>query len=215
LIGALFFCEPHIASSDVAGGVSSLAAGFKTGYQTMDLLAGFMMSSSIFLFIKNALPEKERENRNMIIKFYGYACAIGGLALAIVYSGLVFASAKCSALLADVPAEELFTKAAEISMGSYASWFVAIVMAVCCLATNVILTSVFTDYVNNTILRGKIDRRITLVVVGVLSFMMSLLGFSGICSFLGMILEKVYPLLIVFVIIRIAHHYISGARWKQ
>ncbi|MDR1365287.1 MAG: hypothetical protein LBJ42_01720, partial [Holosporales bacterium] len=66
--------------------------------------------------------------------------------------------------------------------------------------------------VNNDILRGKVDRRITLVGVGAASFMMSLLGFSGICSILGMILEKVYPALIAFVIVRIAHHYISGAR---
>jgi branched-subunit amino acid permease len=126
----------------------------------------------------------------------------------------VYASARCSAVLVGIPAEELFTKAAEISMGGWASWFVAIVTAICCLATNVVLTSIFTDYVRKDIFREKISRNITLVVVGASSFMMSLLGFEGIRSILGVILEKVYPALIGFVIVRVAHHYISGARYR-
>ncbi|MDR2458591.1 MAG: branched-chain amino acid transport system II carrier protein [Holosporales bacterium] len=215
LIGVIFFCDANVVEDTVTGAIEAMSGGFKAGYQTMDLLAGFIMSSTVFLYIKNALPESDRSNRNMIIKFCGYACLVGGITLAIAYSGLVYASARCSAVLVGVPAEELFTKAAEISMGSWASWFVAIVTAICCLATNVVLTSIFTDYVHKDIFREKISRNMTLAGVGISSFMMSLLGFSGICSILGMILEKVYPALIVFVVVRIAHHYLSGARQRQ
>ncbi|MDR1365171.1 MAG: branched-chain amino acid transport system II carrier protein, partial [Holosporales bacterium] len=143
LVGVLFFCDANVTNDVATSGIQAVSEGFKTGYQTMDLLAGFIMSSTVFMYIKNSLPEKDRDNRNMIIKFCGYACCVGGVTLTIVYSGLVCASARCSALLAGLPTEELFTRAAEISMGSWASWVVAIVTAICCLATNVALTSIF------------------------------------------------------------------------
>jgi LIVCS family branched-chain amino acid:cation transporter len=207
MLGVLFFCDTSILNNTETLVSTAFIGGFKTGYQTMDLLAGFIMSSVVFLFIKNALPEHERENKALIIKFCGYSCCIGGIALSIIYAGLVFASAKCSGLLIGTPDEELFAKAAAISLGNYASWFVAVVIAVCCLATNIALTSIFADYVHKTFFREKFNRKIILILVGGLAFVMSLLGFSKLCSLLGMILEKIYPAIILFVVLRVIYYY--------
>lgn len=211
VLGALYYCNLDIPKSEVSRSIA-FTEGFKMGYQTLDLLAAFIMSSSIYLYIKNSLPENERENKKQIIKLCGYACIIGGTVLAIVYTGLSLVGAKYSVILQETADEALFTKIAEVAMGNYASWFVAIVIAACCLATNIILSSAFTDYVYKDILKERFNRSIVLVMVGVVTIAMSFLGFSKLCSLMGLILEKLYPVIIIFVIARITHYYAKGAK---
>ncbi|MDR3224044.1 MAG: branched-chain amino acid transport system II carrier protein [Holosporales bacterium] len=207
ILGALYFCKSNVPLEIHQDVGNAFLEGFKTGYQTMDLLAAFILSSSIYLYIKNALPEEKKNDKKTLLKFCGYSCVIGGVALSIVYTGLVFVSSNCSTLLGNTPDEGLFAKAAEISMGNYASWFVAIVTAICCLATNIALTSIFADYVHEEICRKKFNRQIILVFVGISAFAMSLLGFSTICNILGFVLEKVYPAIIAFVMLRVLLYY--------
>ncbi|MDR0942506.1 MAG: branched-chain amino acid transport system II carrier protein [Holosporales bacterium] len=189
--------------------VNVFIEGFKTGYQTMDLLAAIATASSIYLYIKNSLPKNKQEDKKELLKSYGYACVVGSIILVAVYTGLIFASSRCSLLLAGAPDEEIFAKIADVAIGSYASWFVAVVTTVCCLATNIALSSIFIDYVYEEFCKEKFSRHVILVVVGAIAFVMSLLGFARLCSFLGAILEKVYPLLIIFVVGRIVHYYVK------
>ena len=92
-------------------------------------------------------------------------------------------------------------------MGPSAAWFVAIVIAVCCLATSIALTSIFANYLYHDIFLEKVNQKALIVVTGVSTYAMSLLGFSKICQILGTVLSYLYPLLIVFVIVRIIQYY--------
>jgi branched-subunit amino acid permease len=92
-------------------------------------------------------------------------------------------------------------------MGYSASWFVSIVIAVSCMATAIVLCSVFTDYIHDDVLKKKFDRRIILGLVGITMYVVSLLGFGQICAFLGMILEKIYPVLMFFIVGRVIYYY--------
>lgn len=186
--------------------------GFEMGYQTMDLIAAFFMTAPIYLYIKNALPEKDRDNKKLLIKCSGWACAVGGLLLATVYTGLAYIGAKYSTLLAGTPDESFFAKIADISIGNFATFFVAIVIAVGCLATNIALSSMFTDYLHKTILKEMINRNVILILTGACTLGMSLLGFARICSLMAMILSKLYPALIVFVILRIFYYFFSKSK---
>ncbi|MDR1391351.1 MAG: branched-chain amino acid transport system II carrier protein [Holosporales bacterium] len=189
--------------------ISACLGGFMTGYQTMDLLAAFIMASTIYRYLKNVLPPDKQDDKKHLIKLTGWSCLIGAVVLGVVYSGLVVVGAQYTEQLTGVSNEALFPRVAEVALGSCASWFVAIVIAVCCLATNIALTSVFTDYLHKDILKEKFNRRIGILFVGGISFVMSLLGFEEICAILGKILEVIYPLLILFVMCRIIHYYIS------
>lgn len=208
VVGAIYFADSSIPQSTVSKS-TALSEGFKWGYQTMDLLAAFIASASIYHYIKGILPKYQENNKKLLLKYCGWVCFVGGLVLTIVYSGLTFVGAKYSTLLQNVADEALFTKIAEAAMGSYASWFVAIVIAVCCLATNVMLSSVLTDYIYKDIASERLNRRLVLIAVEILTLVISFLGFSTICSYMAIILEKLYPVLIIFVIAKISYYYLK------
>ena len=208
VLGALYLFNGSIPLSMVSKS-AAFSGGFEMGYQTMDLLAAFIFTAPTFAYLKNSLPEGQRENKRLLLSFCLKACVIGGLLLAIVYTGLALVGAEYSNALQGTADEALFAKIAEVALGSAASLFVAIVTAASCLATNIALTSVFTDYVHKSILKERGNRSAVLVAVGAATLCMSLLGFSKICSLLAVVLEKLYPALILFVVARIAWYYIK------
>jgi LIVCS family branched-chain amino acid:cation transporter len=193
---------------------STFVKGFSMGYQTMDLLAAFMMAVPVYQYVRNAMPEDSRNDKKKLLKFMGCTCIVGGIVLSITYIILLLVGAQYSEQLSSVAAEEIFGKIAELSMGCSASWFVAIVIAVSCLATGIVLCSVFTDYVHKDLLKEKFNRNVILIGVGMTSFVMSLLGFQQICSIMGTILEKLYPFLIIFVIIKIIYYHMATKKQK-
>ena len=208
VLGALYFFGGDMPLS-TASSSEAFIGGFEMGYQTMDLLAAFIFTAPTFAYLKNSLPEGQRGDKKLLTSFCLKACVIGGLLLAIVYTGLTLVGAEYSASLQETPDEALFAKIAEVALGNAASLFVAIVTAASCLATNIALTSVFTDYVHKSILKERFNRSVILVAVGAATLCMSLLGFSKICSLLAVVLEKLYPALILFVVARITWYYIK------
>lgn len=182
---------------------------FEYGYQTLDLLSSFQCAIIIFMFLKNCLPEKEQNNKKLIVKFAGMSCAISVVIFSIVYIILILIGAQYSDRLQGIPNESLFTQIASIALGGYASWFIAIVISACCLGSNVALTSVFTDYVHKDLLKEKYKRTYILLAVGVLIFAMSLLGFEQIIHFLGIILSAIYPAIIVFTFIKVIYYFVK------
>ena len=206
VIGALYFGGSF---SDIPKSTIPVFECFtdsaKTGFQTMDLLAAFLMGSTVFAYIKNAIGENSSKKSFMTFSFG--ACVVGAIVLTVIYVGLILIGAQYSVALSGTPNESLFTKIALISMGGSASWFVAVIIAVCCLGTNVALSSVFTDFVYKDILKERINRKILLVVTGVATFGASLIGFDEICRILGAVLSAIYPILIIFVVARITYYF--------
>ncbi|GHT89023.1 branched-chain amino acid transport system carrier protein [Alphaproteobacteria bacterium] len=212
---AMFFLKGSFfdIEKSALSGFESFFDSFKVGYQTMDLLSAFLMASAVFTYVKNALPKEKRENKKYMIKIGALVCSVGGLILSIVYAGLIIVGAQYAPSLTETPNEALFTKIAEIAIGgAYSPWIVAVIMAACCLATNIILTCVFTDYVQNDILKGRYNRNVILLLVAVVTFVMSSLGFTQLCKFLGTILEPLYPVIIVFVVCRIFYYFMRERR---
>jgi LIVCS family branched-chain amino acid:cation transporter len=208
ILGALYFggSISHVTENPLSP-TATLITGFSMGYQTMDLLASLIMAGGIYQYLKGALPESDRDNKKKLLQFTGTACFIGGIILSLAYIGLLLISTQYSDRLTDTPAESILGKIAELSMGYSASWFVSIVIAVSCLATAIILCSSFTDYIYANILKKKFDRKVILYSVGLVMFAVSLLGFEQICAFLGMVLEKIYPILMIFIGGRIVYYY--------
>ncbi|MDR0552961.1 MAG: branched-chain amino acid transport system II carrier protein [Holosporales bacterium] len=208
-IGAAYFGNPFSEIPESTAPVAKcFFESFKTGFQTMDLIAAFIMGSAVYTYLKKSLPadiSKKDFLRSSLL-----ACAIGALVLAVAYICLTLVGAQYSSQLQDVPNESLFPQIAYLAMGNSASWFVAIVIAVCCLATSIALATVFTDFVYLDILKQRfISRDVCLGITCSLMFSLSLLGFDQICKMLGAILETLYPALIVFTICRIAYYYIK------
>jgi LIVCS family branched-chain amino acid:cation transporter len=213
IIGTIYFgSTEHIAENFVT---APFFKGFNMGYQTMDLMASIICPQSIYFYLKNSLPKEEQNDKKKLLNLTGYSCIIGAFLLAIVYIGLVLASVKYSAQLQGVVNENLLGKIAELAMGAGTSWFISIVVAVSCLATVTMLCCSFTDYIHRDLCKQKFNRAIIMIIVGIAAFIASLIGFDKVCSILGMVLEKIYPIFIIFVIFRILLYYAAKATKKQ
>ena len=183
------------------GSVTKIAAitdGLMLGYQTMDLMAAFFFSSTIVIYLRQNLktPDEQQHLTRLCLQ----AVLIGAAVLSLSYVGFVALGAYHAGDLGDVKPEALLATIALNSLGGKALPLISLTMAVACLATAVILTNLFVDFVYEEIFQKKLPRNSATVATIVTTFAMSLLGFETICQWLGTILEVAYPALIALAI---------------
>ncbi|MBX3486897.1 MAG: branched-chain amino acid transport system II carrier protein [Candidatus Paracaedibacteraceae bacterium] len=172
----------------------SFLTGLYLGYQTMDLMAAFFFSATTVAYLRQNLhPE---HGGQVLFKISLQSLIIGALLLAVAYIGFVKLGAHYATQLVGVQPESLLVVIAEKTMGIYALPIVGYTMAIACLATAVILTILFVDFLFSDILKGKLNEKVCIFITIGATYAMSLLGFSKICSVLGQILEVAYPALI-------------------
>jgi LIVCS family branched-chain amino acid:cation transporter len=184
---------------------SSFLLGLHKGYQTMDLLASFFFASTIYLYIKNTLGDKATDKN--LARIGILASLVGGALLTVCYIGLILLGYLYSPFLGNVPQESMLAAIAQITLGKYAVPFIAITLAVSCLATATILADLFADFVQKDICSNKITRAQSVIFTILISFLLSLFGFVAICNWLGSILEWIYPFLMLFAIYQLVSHY--------
>lgn len=200
---ALYFKDPNMPTPDITtGATAALGNGLIMGYQTMDMLSAVMIMGTIYSYIKRSVPVQYQENKPYLHSAAVTAFIIAGLILAVVYTSLVFLSSQYSSMLQDTERSALFIRIAELSVGISGAWFVAVVIAVCCLATNIALTSVFSGYLQNEICRGKVNDKLLIVITGIATFCTSLLGFDKIFNLMAKVLTYLYPALIAFFVMQ-------------
>ncbi len=181
---------------------SSFFLGLHKGYQTMDLLASFFFASTIYHYLKTALGKKSSDEQ--LVRMGILASLVGGALLAACYIGLVMLGHLYSPFLVNVPQESMLAAIAQKTFGHYAVPFIAVTLAVSCLATATILAALFADFVKEDICQNKISRPHAILFTVITSFSLSLLGFETICNWLGYILEWIYPFLMAFSIYQLA-----------
>lgn len=200
LVG-LWFCEPTPITSISSG--AALTKGLTLGYQTMDLMAAFFFSSTTVAYLRNNLGPQA--TRAQLLKLSLSASLIGAAILSLAYVGFVTLGAKHATLLDTVPPETMLAVIAQDTLGQYAMPIISLTMAVACLATAVILSTLFVDFLRDDVLKEKITRPQSIFISLGITFGISLLGFAKICEFLGTILEVAYPALIALAITNICN----------
>lgn len=187
------------------GLAANFAQGISLGYQTMDLIAAFFFSATIVHYLQDHLArEAIQQNTNqMLVKLSLTASFMGATLLMLVYTGFVTMGAKHSVQFADARPEEFLSLIAHYSLGSAATIIVCLTLIVACLATAVILTELFVEFLEEDVLVQKITHGQAVILTLVVTFAISLLGFSKIASVLGKILGYAYPALIVFTLVSI------------
>jgi LIVCS family branched-chain amino acid:cation transporter len=89
---------------------------------------------------------------------------------------------------------------AYVTLGKIAVPVITVTLAIGCLATAVILTSLFVDFLRHDIAQKKIPRQLAILLTLIVTFFVAQIGFSGINQILGFLLEIIYPGLIVYAI---------------
>lgn len=188
----------------IEGGMSS-GESFKnalfTGYQMMDLMAAFFFSSTIVYYLRSHLSAEE--DPKTLIKMSIGASLIGALLLSLVYIGFVTLGAKYAPYLQDASPEQLLVAIGGHALGYFAKPVITIVLAVGCLATAVILSTLFTDFLSQDVTKGHLKRPQAIFITMTITFIVSLLGFAKLMTLLGSILDVAYPALIALAIMNI------------
>ncbi len=168
----------------------------------MDLFAAFFFSALIFTQIKNSLPHGTSDRE--VLKYAVLPSIIGSTMLAFVYLGFVYLGSHYAPHIHDVEPEMMLPSIVMLLIGNYATIIIAAAMILSCLTTAVALNNIYARFLC-TSLKLK-DSFFPLILFGTtfISFIISLLDFRGIASFLAPALEISYPGLIALTIMSIA-----------
>jgi LIVCS family branched-chain amino acid:cation transporter len=184
-------------------GFTAFKLGLFKGYQTMDLLAAFFFSSTAIHYLQAQM----KGSSVLSIERYGLgASIIGAGLLGLIYIGFIFLGAEYAPQLEGVSPDKLLMVVASINIGKLAVPLVSIVFVMACLTTAAILVSLFAEFLSKSVSRGKITRHPATLITLLITFSMSMLGFTGITVWLGALTEIVYPSLIALAL---------GNIWKK
>lgn len=172
-------------------------SGFYEGYQTLDALAAPLFTGIVVAdLIRKGYGEVSEKERRSFIMMVGLVCFV---ALAIVYGGLTYLGAQGSSMFtADDSRVEILVSLVGMLFGNFGKVALGLAVALACLTTSVGLTSAAGNFFED-ISNGKIKYGVTVVVVTVISFALSLFGVDAIIALAGPVLTIVYPIIIALV----------------
>lgn len=198
----LFFGEGTVTGEKA--GWQVFLTGLQEGYNTMDLLGAFFFAPVILTAFKT---KQYNEHCPMSVKqlFTSAinASYIGAFLLAATYIGFCYIASLHGEGLTINGGDELIGAIAVRIVGPSAGLIASGIVALACLTTAIALTTVFAEFLQNIILRGKISYEAALITTLLTTYLFSTMEFSGITAFLGPILQVCYPALIVLTFVNI------------
>ena len=172
-------------------------SGFYEGYQTLDALAAPLFTGIVVAdLIRKGYGEVSEKERRSFIMMVGLVCFV---ALAVVYGGLTYLGAQGSSMFtADDSRVEILVSLVGMLFGSFGKVALGLAVALACLTTSVGLTSAAGNFFED-ISNGKIKYGVTVIIVTIISFALSLIGVDAIIALAGPVLTIVYPIIIALV----------------
>ncbi len=194
-------------SSSSSTPIESFSKGLLGGYNTMDLIAAFLFATVVLPFFYKAIQgEPPQQKRRSLIALMLGSSLIAATLLFLAYMGLMWISAyHAPHLSADLAPQELLGAIAYRVLGPIGGSIAAFAVVMACLTTAVTLSSIFANYLQNDLCKGKIGYTPALIATLLLTVLMANLGFGGILAFLSPILQVIYPGLILFSILNLLH----------
>lgn len=213
IIGVGMVQAPPLPASHY-GPLEATIEGLVVGYNTMDLMASILFSVSIWLLLKEAVPEKQ------LVPTYVKASIVGGGLLGLIYVGLSYISAThASHLTSEMPVRIL----ADLSiylLGDKLGLMANIAIFLACLTTIMSLALAVVDVLHVETMNTWIGKKlpysygVMMFICVLVSVIFSNLGFEKIMGFLVPILQICYPALIVLAICNILYK-LYDYRWVK
>lgn len=180
------------------GSLHHFGQGLKAGYQTMDLTAALLFASMIMPHLSQGTSNPKVIRRRMM-----GASLIASALLMVTYMGLGGLAAYHSWTVANVPPEDLLHAIAVQLFGRSGGYISTLTVFLTCLTTAISLSAVFSSYLENHLLKGRIRHPLALGMTLAVTALFANLGFGGIAQLWGPILEGLYPVLIVLCVVNI------------
>lgn len=211
-VAGLMFSEP-IAGVSQFDPKESFKLGLFEGYQIMDLLAAFFFSATTVGYIKAHM--RSDDSPKNLLKLSFVASLIGAGFIGLIYLSFVALGAMHAPLLLQVSPEQMFASVAGHALGPVAVPIVAITICLACLTTAVVLAMLFADFVHEDISKYRFGQHKSVILTLIISFLVSLVGFSSLRVWLGAVLEIAYPALIVLTIANIVSKIWNVPHWGK
>lgn len=164
----------------------------------MDLLAAFFFSAFVIKHLKKKEP---KESLSIFLK----ASLVGAGLLSAVYVILVLLGSIYAEQLHNVPPQEMLGFVANIALGAWAAPIICVTVALACLTTAIVLTSLFADFLRKEITGDRINKLAAIMTTLLIAFFTSTLEFAGIARILGPTLEVLYPVLILLTVVSLSN----------
>lgn len=175
--------------------------GLLEGYYTMDLIASFFFSATIINLLRSQNSAKQSNTRAQKHSVL-WSCLIGMSLLSLVYLGLLFIAASNSTLLMG-DKEQLLSELSTLLLPPTLRSTAAIGTTIACVTTSVALSSVYADFLHQSIFRKRLPHHVSLAVSCLLIWLVSTQGFSFISYITEPSFQILYPLLILFICYRL------------
>jgi LIVCS family branched-chain amino acid:cation transporter len=177
--------------------------GIFEGYYTMDLIAACFFSSSIINLIKESRHPKTEESLKVRLSLLLKSSIVGIMILGLVYVGLIILSASNADKIQGLEKEQILSYLSFIILGGKFGILSSIIVLLACITTSTVLVIIYTDYLKSLSILSKYSNATILFSVIVITYFLSLIGFSGITNIFGPFLQVLYPILIILVFITI------------
>ncbi|MGM0439975.1 MAG: branched-chain amino acid transport system II carrier protein [Chlamydiota bacterium] len=175
--------------------------GVNEGYNTLDLMGAFFFSTVIIASLKKSHHwDDQNFDHKHLVGMCLKSSLVAGTLLAVIYGGFSFVAANYANELSTVCPDRLLGAVANLILGPYAGFVANVAVSLACLTTAIALASVFASFLKREIFKGKVSYVSCLLVTIAVTFMMSLLGFSGIMKLIKPIIIICYPCFIVLAI---------------
>lgn len=174
----------------------AFVSGFREGYQTMDLLASFIMAGIIIAAVRSKGYTKENEKKQVTI----ISATIAMSFLLLIYAGLVYLGAT-SGYVANgtVQRTDLLLHISNGILGVNGTLLLAICVGLACLTTSIALTTAVSDYFSK-LTNNFLSYRLLVVIVCLISGYLAVHGVDTIIDFAFPFLAVIYPIAVCMAI---------------
>lgn len=174
--------------------------GFIEGYQTFDAIGGVVVGAVIIVSLNLRGYTSYQEKRELITKS-GF---IAGAGLLLIYGGLIFSGAFLSQnFLEDATRIEVLTQLSKITLGSFGTSFLSVLVALACFTTAVGIVTGASDYAKEVF---KKSEKAYVVTAAISCFLGALIGHfkvQFIIEFAIPALMFIYPITIVLILLNV------------
>lgn len=191
---------------------SVIGEGFIEGYKTFDIFAALFFATAIIPAFRKVLGNRLDTCKKSLLSLAIRSSLVGMFLLFGVYAGLSFVASNLRGGLIGVPGDQMLGVISTLTMGPTAGLMSNLIVMLACLTTAISLAAVSAEFFSRTVFNHRIGYKKSLILTMAIAFVFSLMGFTGIMSFVLPILMVICPAVIVLVVLNTLHFWL-GYRW--
>lgn len=206
IVRGLTFPHTPMLQAEPQSNLVMIKKGFVEGYKTFDIFAALFFATAIIPAFRKVLAG-QMEFKKSLTGLAIRSSLVGMLLLFFVYAGLSYVAANLAFSLVDVPGDKLLGMISAITMGDTAGLIANVVVSLSCLTTAISLALVSAEFIRKDVLFSKFSYLTCLIITMIITWVVSLLGFSGIMRLVLPFLMVLCPSVITLVIVSALNYF--------